>query len=59
MALPLLRLRSMSDIPPDDEHVSKKVVYEHTTSSRGNIGAIIAIVVIAIALVVFIFMQMK
>ncbi|HKO58558.1 MAG TPA: hypothetical protein VJ276_22015 [Thermoanaerobaculia bacterium] len=49
----------MSDIPPDDERVSKKVVYEHTTSARQNIGVIIAIVVLAIALVVFIVMQMR
>ena len=59
MAPPLLRLPTMSDVPPDDERVSKKVVYEHSTSARGNVGMIIAIVVIAIALVVFIVMQMK
>jgi len=59
MALPLLRHTGMSDIPPDDERVSKKVVYEHTTSARQNVGVIIAIVVLAIALVVFIFMQMR
>lgn len=55
----MLRLPTMSDVPPDDERVSKKVVYEHSTSARGNVGMIIAIVVIAIALVVFIMMQMK
>jgi len=35
------------------------VVYEHTTSSRQNIGVIIAIVVLALALVVFIVMQVR
>jgi hypothetical protein len=59
VALPLLPRKSMSDVPPDDERVSKKVVYEHSTSARGNMGAIIAIVVIAIALLVFILTHMK
>jgi hypothetical protein len=60
MAPPLLRLPVMPDVrPDDDEHISKKVVYEHTTSARQNMGAIIAIVVIAIALLVFIIMHLK
>ena len=58
----LLRPLSMPDaVPPpdeDEERVSKRVVYEHSTSSSQNLGAIIAIVVIAVALVVFIFMKM-
>ena len=62
MALLLLQPLSMPDEarPPDEdeERVSKRVVYEHSTSSSQNLGAIIAIVVIAIALVVFIFMKM-
>jgi hypothetical protein len=40
--------------PEEDEHISRQVVYEHTTSSRQNVGVIIAIVVLALALVVFI-----
>ncbi len=45
--------------PEEDEHISRQVVYEHTTSSRQNIGVIIAIVVLALALVVFIVMQVR
>jgi len=47
----------MPELPEDDERISKKVVYEHSTSSRMNPGIIIAIVVIALALVVFIMMH--
>ena len=49
----------MSVPPEDDERVSKRVVYEHSTSARQNTGAIIAITLIAIAVVVFIFMQIR
>jgi len=60
MAPALLRRSSMPDVSPDDdEHISKKVVYEHTTSARQNLGAIIAIIVIAVALLVFILTHMK
>jgi hypothetical protein len=63
MAPLLLRPLSMVDaVPPpedDEERISKRVVYEHSTSSGQNIGAIIVIVVIAIAIVVFIFMKMR
>ncbi len=46
----------------DDERVSKKVVYEHVTSSgssRQSGVVIILLVVIAIALIAFIFMRMR
>lgn len=43
----------------DDEHISKKVVYEHSTSAGPNYGAIIFIVVVALAILAFIVMQMK
>lgn len=60
MAPALLRRLGMPDVSPDDdEHISKKVVYEHTTSARQNLGAIIAIIVIAVALLVFILTHMK
>ena len=45
----------------DDERVSKRVVYEHVSSSgssRQSAVVIIVLVVIAIALVGFIFMRM-
>jgi small neutral amino acid transporter SnatA (MarC family) len=58
MALLLLRPLSMP-LNDDEEQISKKVVYEHQTSSGQNLGAIIAIVVIALALVVFIFLKMR
>jgi hypothetical protein len=48
-------------IEPDDERVSRKVVYETSASSgssRQMTGTVIAILVIAIALVVFILMRM-
>lgn len=45
--------------PQDDERISKRVVYEHSTSSKGSTGIIIAIIVIAIALVAFIVVQMR
>lgn len=46
----------------DDERVSKKVVYEHVSSSgssRQSGTIIIVLVVIAIILVAFIFMRMR
>lgn len=49
----------MSNLPDDEERVSKRVVYEHTTSARQNTGAIIAIIIIAVALIVFIVMHMN
>ena len=50
---------SMSIQPPEeDERISKRVVYEHETSSRQNKGAIIAITLIALATIVFIVMQL-
>jgi hypothetical protein len=48
----------MTNLPDDDERVSKRVVYEHSTSAKSNTGAIIAIVVIALALVIFIVMNL-
>ena len=47
--------------PTEEEHVSKKVVYEHTASSgtsRQNLIVIIVLVVIALALVGYIFLHM-
>lgn len=44
--------------PEDEERISKRVVYEHQTSARQNRGAMIAITLIAIATIVFIFMQL-
>ena len=47
-------------VPPnDDDHVSRQVVYTATTSSRQNVGVIIAIVVLALILVGFIVMQVR
>jgi hypothetical protein len=46
----------------DDERVSKRVVYEHVSSSGSSrqSGVIIAVlVVLAIILIAFIFMKMK
>jgi hypothetical protein len=43
----------------DDEHISKKVVYEHSTSAGPNFGAIIFIVVVALAILAFIIVQMR
>ncbi len=45
--------------PEDDERVSRQVVYEHTTSTRQNIGAIIAIIVVALLLIAFILVQLR
>ena len=48
--------------PNDDEVVSKKVVYEHVSSSGSSrqSGIVIAVIaVIALIIVGFIFMQMK
>ncbi|MCU1244754.1 MAG: hypothetical protein JWN02_664 [Acidobacteria bacterium] len=58
LAPPLLHRPGMPELPEDDERISKRVVYEHSTSSRMNPGIIIAIVVIAVALVVFILTHM-
>lgn len=50
----------MTAQPPDEEErISKKVVYTHETSSRQNMGAIIAITLLALGTIVFIFMQMR
>jgi hypothetical protein len=50
-------------VPPqhddNEERVSKRVVYEHTTASGNSTGVIIAIVVIAIVIVAWIFMHMR
>ena len=45
----------------NDSHVERKVVYEtvSASSTRQNLWTIIAIVVIALALVVFIVMKMR
>ena len=65
MALLLLRLLHMpdpNDPLTDDERVSKKVVYEHVSSSGSSrqVGTIIIVlVVIALAIVAFIFMRMR
>jgi hypothetical protein len=49
-------------VPPHDENeerVSKRVVYEHTTATGNATGVIIAIVIVAILIVAYIFMHMK
>jgi hypothetical protein len=56
VAPPLLRSDGMAE-SEDEERVSKKVVYEHTTSSGKNGPMLIVIAVIVIAIVVFIFMN--
>lgn len=64
MALHLLRLLPMldpNDPLNDDERVSKRVVYEHTSSggtSRQSAITIAVIVVVAIIIIAFIFMRM-
>lgn len=64
MALQLLRLLRMPDPNDplnDDEHVSKRVVYEHTSTSgtsRQTAITIAVIVVLAIILIAFIFTRM-
>ena len=45
--------------PEDDERVTRQVVYSATTSSRQNIGIIIAIVILALLLLGFIIMQVR
>jgi hypothetical protein len=50
---------AMATDPEEEEHVSRQVVYEATTSSSRNIGAIIAIIVVALALIAFILVQLK
>lgn len=61
MAPTLLQLPSMAEPDDNESHVERKVVYEtvSASSSRQNLGTIIAIVVIALALVVFIVMKMR
>lgn len=65
MALLLLRPLTMQDPNDpltDDERVSKRVVYEHVSSSGSSkqSGIVIAVIfVIALIIVGFIFMQMK
>lgn len=49
-------------VPPHDENeerVSKRVVYEHTTASGNAAGVIIAIVVVAVIIIAYIFLHMK
>ncbi|MEA2465677.1 MAG: hypothetical protein QOJ98_3424 [Acidobacteriota bacterium] len=59
MALPLLTTLSMPE--PEDDVVGRKVVYEtrSTSSNRGTGITMIIIGVIAIALVVWLIMQMR
>lgn len=45
--------------PEEEERVTKRVIVEHTTSSRQNVGVFIAIAVLAIALIAFIVTQMR
>lgn len=65
MALLLLRPVNMPDPNDplnDDERVSKKVVYEHVSSSGSSrqSGIVIAVlVVLAIIIIAFIFMRMR
>jgi hypothetical protein len=49
----------MSNVPDDEERVSKKVIVEHSTSAGTNTGAIIAIIVIALIIIGFIVMQLN
>lgn len=64
MALQLLRLLNMpdpNDSPGDEERVSKRVVYETSSSSgstRSTGTVIIVLVVVAIIIVAFIFSRM-
>ena len=60
MAPLLLRPPDMPE-PEDDEHVSHRVVTEtvHASSSRGTGITIAIIAVVAIALIVWVVMQMK
>jgi hypothetical protein len=49
-------------VPPHDdneERVSKRVVYEHTTATGNSAGVIIAIVIVAVVIIAFIFMHMR
>ena len=59
MALPLLTPLSMPE--PEDDIVGRKVVYETraTSSNRGTGITMIIIAVIAIALIVWLVMQMR
>jgi hypothetical protein len=48
-------------VPPQDdneERVSKRVVYEHTTATGNSTGVIIAIVVVAVIIIAYIVMHM-
>lgn len=58
MALPLLAPLRMVQEPEDEERVSKRVVYEHTTSSGNNLPAIIIAALLALGLVVYIVMHL-
>ena len=59
MALPLLTTLSMPE--PEDDVVGRKVVYEtrSTSSNRGTGITMVIIGVIAIALIVWLVMQMR
>jgi len=60
MALRLLPISTMPE-PTDEEHVSKKVIVEHSanTGSSWNAGYTIGvIVVLAVALIIYIVMHM-
>ncbi len=59
MALPLLTTLSMPE--PEDDVVGRKVVYETraTSSNRGTGITMVIIGVIAIALIVWLVMQMR
>jgi hypothetical protein len=54
----LLAHLSMAEEPEEDERVSKRVVYEHTTSSRNNAPALIVGALLALALIVYIVMHL-
>jgi hypothetical protein len=58
MAPPLLLSPGMPE-SEDEERVSKRVVYEHSTSSGNNAPAIIIAAIIALALVVYIVMHLR
>ena len=61
VALHLLPTSSMPEPNEPDDRVTKKVEYEHVTSSgssRQNIVVILVLVVIALAIIGYIFMHM-
>ena len=61
MALPLLRAHPMAEPENEQHEVSRKVVYETVSSSstKNSAAAWIIIGIVALALVVFIVMQMR